>query len=231
MIFDGSAKTFVIILLCTTFADALVKGGTLDYAAQGNYILDTSAVHVPVGDAVLLGSFPVGFDFATNAANYQNTRAAFTLYDTTSIGIGTTNNNVAGQFAASIANTDTLGAANNPVYMWLFNSSNPATATAWAIISNPSATWRVPADGSFNSTSIDASDVNTYVPTGARGALVTDSTAPSGLGVSVQLVPEPSVYYMLLFFALAAGTKLAKQKFSLSKGCSDFSRPLKAFIY
>ena len=180
---------------------------TVDYTALGNYLLSTTyttspsttATRLPAGFSVELGTFTSGFNFTANTNSYTGTNSGFTLYNTTTIGSGGA---PVGEFAATTGNLDGFNATGTQLYIWVFNNATPANATAWAIVTNT--TWTVPALGTNGNAQIDTSDANTFVPTGAKGALVADTSAPSGLNQSIRLsaVPEPSSYALGLLGCL-----------------------------
>lgn len=182
-----------LLALITIGAPGRATASTVEYDAQGNYILSTTSTRLPAGSVVELGTFSSSFNFAANSGNYTATNAAFTLYATTTIGA---NGAAAGQFAATSPSLDTTTAPGSRLYIWVFNSSTPSTATAWAIVTDNDSNWVGPAVGAQNVTQLDTSDANVYIPSGALGAIVPDSTAPSGEGFSIRVgaVPEPSTY-------------------------------------
>ena len=170
---------------------------TAEYSAAGNYILTYSLKMLPAGDVVELGTFTANFNFAPILTNYTATNAGFTLYSTTTIG-ALLSGLGAGQFAALTGNLDSTTAAGKQLYVWVFNTNAPSTATGWVIITDTAANWIGPATGT-TATALDTSDVNTFVPAGALGSRVTDTTAPSGENFiyAVGAVPEPSTVMIL----------------------------------
>lgn len=170
----------------------------IEYQAQANQILTSSGFKLQLGCLIRIGTFTPGFNFAANATNFSTTNSAFTEFDTAFIGDGGA---PAGQF---YDNTPYLsGITNLTLYVWIFNSPSAASATEWAILTNPASNWRGPADGS-NSTSIDTGDLGTLVPIGALGSIV----GGNGSGGDIRLqaaIPEPSSAVQLgLILATAA---------------------------
>ncbi len=179
-----------------------VSAGIIEYSAAGNYLLTTAynstasiaATRLSLGSTVEVGTFTAGFNFATNSTSYTANDAAFTLINTTTIGTGI---NAVGQFDKQTGNIDGIAAPGTQLYIWVFNNPVPASATAWAIVTNP--TWTVPATGGTGLSTIDTGDPGTIIAVGALGAIVGDTAAiPLGATFSVRVsaVPEPSTYAM-----------------------------------
>ena len=148
-------KLFKSCLLAAVLAllPGAAKSEQVDWGATGNLITLGSGQAAPVGFAVLLGHFTTGFTFAPNQS-YSTLIANFQTYDQAAIGEG---GGGPGQFFASTFPPNTLpGTVGDQLYMWAFNNANPAAATEWAIIQNP--TWLRPPSGATTIT-IDASDL------------------------------------------------------------------------
>lgn len=181
-----SALSAVLLLA----AAPAVNAEQVDFGAIGNFIRLNNSTLDPNGSQVFLGSFPSSFDFSANTS-FSQLFAAFTLYGTTVIG-DAGSGNTPGQFFATAAPV-LPGTAGDRLYIWVFNNAVAASATQWAIISNPLSNWTRPLSG-LNSTSLDASDAGTFVPVGAIGQIVA-GTGDVRLGIA-PAVPEPSTYML-----------------------------------
>jgi hypothetical protein len=169
---------------------------TIEYSAAGDNIRNPDGSLAPVGEAVLLGTFPTGFDFSANQT-FSSLSAAFTQFDSTTIGNG---GFLAGQFDKSVV-LNNPAFNNKQLYIWVFNNATPSSATAWAIVTNTASTWVVPPTaGDF--TAIDASDIGVFVPVGAFGVGVPSSINNPGGNqtdwmMTMTAIPEPSSLALL----------------------------------
>jgi hypothetical protein len=158
----------------------------IEFDALANKILNPNGSTAADGDIVRLGLFPTGFNFSANQT-FSSLDAAFTQLGTTST--------IGGQFTNDIVNT-TSGFEGRELYIWVLNSSTPATANAWVILTDTADTnWKVPNDGA--NTIIDAGDPAVFVPIGALGISVPNANSPNGKDWEMQslaAVPEPSTY-------------------------------------
>ena len=184
-IFSSMSVALAVELLCVT---PNARASSVDYGATVNLILTSTGATANVGSSVELGTFPANFNFNLNRTNFAATNGAFTLYGTTTIG---SNGAPAGEFFDSTANLDSSGDTGKQLYIWVFNTATPSTASNWAIVTNPA--WVGPATGAAGFINIDTADSGTTIASGALGSIVT-TTGPGGFNVQMGVVPEPSTY-------------------------------------
>ena len=200
-------KKIIIAGLCVlagVVGSPRAEAEQVDFGAIGNFMRLANNSIVPNGSIVMLGSFPTGFDFTANTT-FAQLSAAFTPYGlTTTADAGS--GGTPGQFFAS-AGPILPGVAGDRLFMWIFNSPVAATATQWAIISNPSVAWTRPVSG-LTFTGIDASDAGTFVPVGALGSIAGGSGSGGDVILGI-VVPEPSTYLLGL---IGAGAMLAMRR-------------------
>ncbi len=178
---------------------------TVEYSALADYVLNPSLTKAATGDAVLMGTFAPGFNFAANQT-FTSLSAAFTQFDSTTVGANSTG---PGQFDNTVSLTN-AAFYNKQIYIWVLNSATPSSATAWAILTNNSATWVTPATPPL-STAVDLSDPGTFVPLGANGMAIMPSMftgAPNNTDWEMTVVPEPST---LAFAGIAVLALAARQ--------------------
>ncbi len=194
-----SLFTFVAIAVTISLVASVRAQEQVEYGALADHVLDSSGAFAPDGDAVLLGTWAPGFDFSTNQT-FSSLSTNFTQFDSTTIGAGGINS--MGQFItdALLTNTNFNG---KQLYIWVLNSSTPASATSWVIVTNNSSAWTVPTTpGDF--TAIDMSDPGTFIPAGAFGVSVFDAANPSGTNMTdwkmtnFSAIPEPSTCALML---------------------------------
>jgi hypothetical protein len=171
---------------------------TVEYSALGDNIRDPNGSLAAPGEAVLLGTFAPGFNFSANQT-FSSLSGAFTQFDSTTIGAAGSGTS-SGQFFKDALLTNTAFNGNQ-LYVWVLNSSTPASATAWVILTNNSSTWKVPTTaGDF--TAIDMSDVGTFIPSGAFGIGQTSSiNNPAGNQTDWKMtaaIPEPSTFALMI---------------------------------
>ncbi len=188
---------------------AAVQAEQIDYfTGAGTVFLSNGTTAVPSPNIVWMGFFATGFNFVTNTS-FAQLSAGFTLIDT--VQFGQDESGLAGggaivaappgQFYGSIFGSPLPGSppANQQLYIWVFNSANPAVSTPsqWAILTNP--VWTRPASGP-NQILIDpTSDAGTIVPAGAIGSLVANGGGFNIVEGNAPAIPEPSTYAMGVF--------------------------------
>lgn len=191
-------KFFLPLLALATITASSVRAENIDWAAVfGNvFRLENNAPN-PTGNAILLGRFGASnggvstFTFSSNDT-YAFLLSNFTQYDATTMGTGVGNTGP-GTFSDSTGNVSLPGSAGDQLYMWVFNSPTPATATQWAIVT--STLWTRPASGA-NSSAFDIAD-GVSIPAGALGSLIADGMGGFDVGLrTATVIPEPSTYAM-----------------------------------
>lgn len=191
--------TYIAVAIIATFVAASAHAQEqVEYGATADHILNPDGNTAADGDAVLLGTWAPGFDFTANNT-FSSLSAAFTQFDTTTLGTGGFVNT--GQFIKDVVLTNPTFNGKQ-LYIWVFNNANPMNANAWAIVTNNTTAWTVPTTaGDF--TAIDMSDNGAFVPPGALGVAVFNASNPGAGGVLSQndwkmtMVPEPSTYMLL----------------------------------
>ncbi len=201
------ALAAVAILSAVPFQPS-ARAASIDYGALGNFVENPNGTPSNLGNYVRVGTFATGFNFSLNSTNFAATNAAFTEYDNTVIGSGVT---PPGEFFDTTPFLS--GISGVRIYVWVFNSPNPAAATAWAIVTSNDGNWFGPADGP-NSTSVDLSDPGVFIPTGALGQRV--PTALGFVGFDIRMtttpVPEPSTYAMIAVGLLGFGGVMLRRR-------------------
>ena len=193
-----------------------MKAEQVNWAAFGNFIVQNNGAlltNAAPGSTLLLVHFTAAANLGQSYSSLLASNS-FTLYDTSFIG---ENGAPAGEFSASTftvgvpSSTQLPGTAGEQLYMWFFNSSDPATATQAAIITNPA--WVRPGDGA-TVVSYDASQLGTFIPTNAPGGINNNSQAPGILIGDVRLspVPEPSTYALALVGLGVAGVVARRRR-------------------
>ena len=192
-------RSSLALVAAAALLPSAAQAASIDYGSVGNVILNPDGVSPSLtGNAVRVGTFAPGFDFSLNSTNFAATNSAFTEYDNTVIGSGGA---PVGQFFDTTPFLS--GITGVRIFVWVFDSPNPAAATAWAIVTSNDGNWVGPADGP-NSTSVDTSDAGVFIPMGALGQRVPAPPLTTANGFNIQMiaVPEPSTYAMLAVGAL-----------------------------
>jgi hypothetical protein len=154
---------------------------TVYWGAQINNGIATAAGDaLAIGDAVRIGTFNLSAEEIRAKQNdYAALNAAFTLYDTASIGLVVENQGLfPGLWSkTSVASTDALGIAGRQIYFWIFNASTPEQATEQGIFTKP--TWQFLSDETIGaSTTIDLSEVG-LSPLKSGGLSLLNAVDPS----------------------------------------------------
>ena len=181
---------------------SVVRAGTIEISAYAANILNPDNSLASIGDFVQVGTFTPGLNFST-ITTFSSLSANFTSLASCVIGAG---GYAAGQFDVSVPYTS--GPVGAQLYMWLFNSSIPANATAWAIVTNTSTgLWVTPPLGPSGYSATEVSDLLTYVPTGAAGTVLSN-----GGDIKMALIPEPTSFAMLGSGLLMMGSMIRRRK-------------------
>ena len=192
-----------VALFLTAVGSAAYAQVTVDYSATVDSILDTNGSLAPIGDAVLLGNFPSGFDFSTHQTYASLTASGgFTQFDSTTI-------SSPGKFADEVIFQTGSPALGKQLYIWILNNPDPTQATAWVILTNNDTTsqWFVP-NAPPDFVSPDTSDIGVVIPSGAFGVGVFNAAEPNGTNktdwkmTSMAAIPEPSTYALIGLGAL-----------------------------
>jgi hypothetical protein len=180
---------FVSFLASLVAAASLQAAATVDFSAHTfNGVTDASGTALPVGDVVEIGWFNASdATLKGDAGNYTALSQLFTLYATGHIGDGDVAG-TAGYFADGVtASTGSLSIGGDQIYMWIFNGSNPATATQEGIFyfnKASSSHWAFPVDGPpAGNTSIDLADL-TGALTGSGSNTLVAGNAPGGTPIA-----------------------------------------------
>jgi hypothetical protein len=203
-------KTFPLLLASLLFAAGAVYGQstyTVDALATQYLIESSSGTALAAGDVIRLGYFPSSdLSIVETSQSYATLNSIFTPYGEGTLPTTTgTLNESGGTSPVGNANTmyvdnasSTTGAftgtflgisstyipSGDLLYMWVFNSSNPTSATQWGIFYDPTSTeWEAPPAGSFNIVSTSDPGVTALQGTGT-------SNSQSNFEL-VTVVPEP----------------------------------------
>ncbi len=212
------------VVFCTVLfgtAGVLTAGtATITYSAQetGSALGGIDGTELPIGSLVRFGYFDPVVDIAASWGNISLLDSSFTELGRTLTGhfngnttwdetgmvtssdIGQ-NFGVPGAFAASVTlDAAALGNTTTRMYIWAFDSSTVAAATAHAVFSD--AAWTI---GAKFTATFEVSAVNPSDPTDIYLAQLGPETSPNVTGLLNKLiaVPEPSA---LLFSLLGLGS-------------------------
>jgi len=174
---------------------------TVTANAVGSLLLSSSGTALASGDIVRIGYFNASLATLETSNSFATLNSDFdpvgegtdgdtltengNATDTLDINDISGNGSFAGQFNGI---TSSAIPAESLLYMWVFNSSSPSTATQWGIFYNPTnANWVFPAD-----------------PGGAIVSLSSAATALRGTAngsnfelANIAVVPEPTSIYLL----------------------------------
>jgi hypothetical protein len=189
----------------------------------GVIILSSSGTKLAAGSSVRIGSIPSVDLAAFQSSNSYSTLNSFftpigegtlpsvsgTLSETgTPVGNSNTmfvNNggglNVAGSFLGSFSVPAGYMTLNTPLYLWVFNSSDPSTATQWAVFGD--ASWTFPSNLGTASLTMTSSGIN----------VIRGSTNGSNYDLAnIPAVPEPTTISLLASAVVMGGVALRRRK-------------------
>lgn len=216
-------KKLLLLAPFVCFAGMAHAQVTVDANAAADLVLSSSGTPLALGDVIRVGYFPSA-DLSTveNSNSYSTLNGIFTAVgegtpgssgtlSETGTPVGNSNtlyiNNYSSTSGAFLGNftgvSSTLIPTGDLLYMWVFNSSNPATATQWGIFDDPSSSnWEFPANLGTANLSMETAGI-----TALRG-----TTNGSNYDLAtVVVVPEPASF-SLLAGALAFGALAVRRR-------------------
>jgi hypothetical protein len=188
-------KSLILVALFGLSSLAHASVNIVAQALSPNLILSSSGTALAVGDVVEIGYFSSTTNLSTSNS-YSSLSSIFTPIGQGSADSDTLSepgvtgdtmeiNNVqgAGTFGGTFQNvSSTYLPAGSLLYMWVFNSTNPATATQWTILGD--STWIFPVDPSQANLSLSSSGITVY-----RGSTSSTDFELANIPASV---PEPT---------------------------------------
>jgi hypothetical protein len=208
--------SFIVAFVCCV--SGVHASVTVNANAVGvNVLLNSSGVALPTGDIVRIGYFNASLSTLQNSNSFSLLNSDFkALGEGNADGDTLTENNNAtdtmdingvagaGSFAGSFGNvSSSYLSTGSLLYMWVFNSATPSTASQWGIYYFPtSSQWQFPSDPGVITMSLSSS------VTVVRG-----SSTGSGFELAnIPAVPEPTTISLLASAVVMGGVALRRRK-------------------
>ena len=191
---------FFIATISPIFSQTVTVSGVEGFTGQ---FRDSNNEPLPFGSVVRVGAFDLSGDNAAtlqNSDNFQEIEALFTPLAESEVGSGSIVQ--ASNTGDTIIVNDFIGEGNTlgqiegiaagylpidtQLFFWVFNASDPALATEWAIATSDSASFELPAFP--GSTTLTPEDVNIIFRGSQDGANV--------LLAPIEVIPEPSSFLL-----------------------------------